>query len=340
MTDEQLLARINVDLPPGIDWRAGALRYVRAIFEKRSRAFYERFSCTKPLNSIGADDNWEPLLAECVHYLQNFVNMVALLKMPPASRWLDVACGGGWVSHYLARFGYKTFGFDVSDDMIELARKRLSEDPYLDLSPDSVRAMFASHDIERSPLPNHLRASFDVAVLESALHHFFDPIAALSHIAAALTDDGIAVIIEGENRIGPIKPEWLAVMREFDTLERPYPRVDLEAIFRAAGFEYYEFVAPINGWFSLRSPFAQNANVYLESIAAAMNMAICAKSPERLHRLFGPDCRRVSPPGLPVEPVRTEHQDGENRGAENRGLKGIVNWFREVRWAGTGRAIL
>ena len=88
MTNEQLLARINAELPPGIDWRAGALRYVRASFEKRTRAFYERFSCTKPLNSIGADDNWEPLLAECVHYLQNFVNMVALLKMPPASRWL------------------------------------------------------------------------------------------------------------------------------------------------------------------------------------------------------------------------------------------------------------
>ena len=336
MTNEHLLARINAELPSGIDWRAGALSYVRAIFEKRTRAFYERYSCTKPLNSVGADDNWEPLLAECVHYLQNFVNMVALLKMPPASRWLDVACGGGWVSHYLARFGYKTFGFDVSDDMIELARKRLSEDPYLDLSPDSVRAMFASHDIERSPLPDHLHARFDVAVLESALHHFFDPIAALSYIGDALTDDGVAVIIEGENRTGPIKPEWLAVMREFDTLERPYPRVDLEAIFRAAGFEYYEFVAPINGWFSLRSPFAQNANVHLESIAAAMNMAICAKSPEPLHRLFGPDCRRDSPPESPLEPVRPKHQDSENRdaenrGAENRGLKSIVNWFREVR---------
>src|SRR5262249_31990518 len=198
---------------------------------------------------------------------------------------------------------------------------KLSEDPYLDLSPEAVGAMFASHDIERAPLPDHLRASFDVAVLESALHHFFDPIAALSHIAAALTDDGIAVIIEGENRIGPIKPEWLAVMREFDTLERPYPRVDLEAIFRAAGFEYYEFVAPINGWFSLRSPFAQNANVYLESIAVAMNMAICAKSPEPLLRLFGPDCRRASPPESPVEPAQTKHQVSENRAAESRGAE-------------------
>jgi len=105
----------------------------------------------------------------------------------------------------------------------------------------------------------------------------------------------------------------------------------LEAIFRAAGFEYYEFVAPINGWFSLRSPFAQNANVYLESISAAMNMAVCAKSPEPLRRLFGPCCRHDSPPESPMQPVQAENRDVENRAAENRGLKSVLRRFRVVR---------
>jgi len=54
----------------------------------------------------------------------NFSNVVMLLQLSPTrSRVLDVACGGGWVSHFLMRLGYATFGFDIAPDFVELARE-------------------------------------------------------------------------------------------------------------------------------------------------------------------------------------------------------------------------
>jgi len=110
------------------------------------------------------------------------------------------------------------------------------------------------HNIETAPLPAELDGSFDAAIMESCLHHFIDGISALRHVAKAIKPDGLIVVIEGENRAGPIKDEWLAVMKEFHTLERPYPRHLLEEMFRAAGLPHYEFFGQLNGWFAASDP--------------------------------------------------------------------------------------
>src|SRR5208282_2932080 len=91
------------------------------------------------------------------------------------------------------------------------------------------------------------------------------PISALTHLATALNEGGVIVLIEGENRLGPIKEQYLAVMREFATLERPYARSELERVLVMAGLPCVEFVE-------------------------AMNLAICAKSEHALARLFAHRC--------------------------------------------------
>lgn len=56
----------------------------------------------------------------------------------------------------------------------------------------------------------------------------------------------------------------MSVMREFDTVERPYTRQQIEAVLDLAGLPEREFMGQINGWFSLEDEAAQNATWWIE----------------------------------------------------------------------------
>jgi SAM-dependent methyltransferase len=290
LTKADLLAEMNRDIPAGVDWKAGARAYVASCFEKYGREPIERYSMNKPFNMISEGADPRAAIAESVGYLRNLTNALAFLQLRGGSRILDVGCGGGWVSHSLSKMGYRTFGIDISDDFIGLARKRLAADPWLGLTAEEAESRFAVHDIEAAPLPTQFNNSFDAIWLESCLHHLVDPISALAHLATALNDRGVIVLIEGENRLGPFKEQYLAVMREFATLERPYARSELERALVMAGLPCYEFVGTIDGWFSPRDPVAQNADQLLSTSAGMMNLTVCGKSDRSLARLFPHRC--------------------------------------------------
>ncbi|WP_343896165.1 class I SAM-dependent methyltransferase, partial [Craurococcus roseus] len=132
LTAPELLAEINAEVPPGVDWRGGALRYVAAEFRKHGAEAMARYLLAKPLAPVPPGGlGGGPALVEDVEYLLNFVNLVALLDLPGRARVLDVACGSGWVSHFLARMNYDAHGFDICPDMVELAERRFREDPLL-----------------------------------------------------------------------------------------------------------------------------------------------------------------------------------------------------------------
>ena len=286
LTKADLLAEMNRDMPACVDWKAGARAYVASCFEKYGREPIERYSMNKPFSLMGEGADPRAIIAESVGYLRNLTNALAFLQLRGGSRILDVGCGGGWVSHSLSKMGYRTFGIDIAEEFITLARRRLATDPWLGLTEEEAEARFAVHDIEAAPLPAQFNNSFDAIWLESCLHHLVDPISALTHLATALNDGGVIVLIEGENRLGPIKEQYLAVMREFATLERPYARSELERALVMAGLPYYEFVGTIDGWFSPRDSVAQNADQLLSSSAGMMNLTVCGKSDRALARLF------------------------------------------------------
>jgi SAM-dependent methyltransferase len=280
-TRDQLLKEINAELPVGVDWRQGALDFVAAWSANVGADKARRIQLTTPLRP--ADKNLRWSLAETVQYLYNYTNTLDILDLEPDSSILDVACGGGWFSHFLTRCGFRAFGIDISAEFIAFAQQRMRDDPYLSNDPAE---MFMTHDIERGPLPSTAEASFDAAVLESCLHHFYDPISALSNISRALKPTGIAVIIEGENRIGPINVEWIEEMRIYRALERPYPRALLEEILIMSGFPAFEFVGQVNGWFSPSSPEASDMNRYFQASLLGRNHVIAAKSTDALRRIF------------------------------------------------------
>ncbi len=209
---------------------------------------------------------------------------------------LDAACGGGWVSHFLARVNSEAHGFDISSDMVETAKRRLGEDPVLAAAGGTGNFADRSFvlDAEREELPAALRGTFDAVVMESCVHHFLDPVSALRHIAAGLKEDGVAAVIEGEHRQGPIRPEYLAVMREFDTLERPSTRPQLERTLRLAGLPAFRFLGRANGWFSPDAPVVAALPAAVRADADGQNLAVCARAPAALARVLPPPLPRVA----------------------------------------------
>ncbi len=282
---EELLSLINRDIPEGVDWKNGAKTYVASCFEKMGRENVEFYSMKKPLGGVG-EHNQNPAIDEIVHYMNAFSNAISLIRPAHGARVLDLACGGGWVSHYLSVMGYWTYGIDISEDFIELAKKRLHSDSYLGVSPEEANERFSVLDIETERMPENLRGTFDFIWVESCLHHFVDPITALEHLAEALKPDGVLVLIEFENRAGVIKPEYMQVMEEFDTLERPYARNELTAALGMAGFSEHQFVGSINGWFRPEDPETAQLGQIAVQGANSMNLAICAMQQGRLEQYF------------------------------------------------------
>lgn len=275
-----LMARINAQLPTGVDWKAGARTYfAQAQAEAPDPTWMHRYLRAKPFCELGQGGRARD---EFVELLQNFVNVFALLDLRPPARILDVACGSGWLSHYYHKLGFDVLGIDISADAVGHAKARVGSDP--DAPRGDLDAMFRVHDIEADRLDAD---GIDAAIFESCLHHMENPVAALEHVAAALSERGVIVLIEGENRAGPLKPEYVAEMARFGTIERPYARAELVEILHAAGLPYFEFFGTANGWYR-----AGDAGTLPEAVRLseqARNFAVCAPSEEAL--------RRVAPAG-------------------------------------------
>lgn len=283
---QALLAEINADIPRGVDWAAGAREYVAAEIRKYGHGQYVYYALSKPFSRVEPGEAGKPARLENLYYLNNFVNCFALLDLPGQSVVLDVACGSGWVSQFFARMGYSVYGFDLCQDMIDMTRQRLREDPRLETLHPFLDERFFVLDIEREKLPPALVGTSSAIILESCLHHFVNPITALSHLVSGLRDDGVLLIMEGENRQGPINPEYLNVMRQFNTLERPYTRDQLERMLKLVGVPHYCFLGRINGWFSPDDPSLPHLAEQVRTDAAALNLAVCARNPEALRRIL------------------------------------------------------
>lgn len=282
---QALLAEINADIPRGVDWTAGARQYVAAEIKKCGHDQYMHYALSKPLSPVGPGEAGRLARLENLYYLNNFVNAFALLDLPGQAVVLDVACGSGWVSQFFGRMGYSVYGFDLCQDMVDITRRRLREDLQLDALHPLLDEHFFVLDIEREELPPALLGSVSAIILESCLHHFVDPITALSHLVSGLKDDGVLLIIEGENRQGPINPEYLDVMRQFDTLERPYTRDQLERMLKLVGTPYYCFLGRINGWFTRDDPSLPHLAERVRVDSGALNLAVCARNPEAVRRI-------------------------------------------------------
>src|SRR5919202_4898412 len=119
-------------------------------FDRGHREYVERLPegqrlwlWTKPFS---APPGYE--LRECLH---TFAHIVEYLGLGVRAQILDVGCGPGWMSELLARCGYWVTGIDISEDMVEIARRRVERIP--DQVADGLDPLAEFHAMEVTELP-------------------------------------------------------------------------------------------------------------------------------------------------------------------------------------------
>ncbi len=123
---------------------------------------------------------------ESARLLRDFAAVIELLDLPEGARVLDVGCGPGWTSVFLARMGYFVTGFDLAPDMITLAERRAAREGV------SEQCNFRVADSEQFDFAEE----FDAVVVYDTLHHTQNEQAVLENCLRALKLNGKLVLAE------------------------------------------------------------------------------------------------------------------------------------------------
>jgi SAM-dependent methyltransferase len=145
------------------------------------------------------------------------------LGVQPGAAAIDVGCGSGWTSLFLAEAGLDVLGYDLVPENVELARRRAQR--------WGSAARFEVADMDALPAgpPVELALVFD------ALHHTQAQRATLDGVFARLKPGGWAVLGE-PTWLHRLSPEARRVRAERGWLERGITLRGLRADLRAAGF--------------------------------------------------------------------------------------------------------
>lgn len=109
----------------------------------------------------------------------------ALLGLLPAD-WVvaDIGCGTGNASEHLAPFVKQVIAVDLSEPMLEAARKRLGERSGVEFRKGEATSL---------PIDD---GEVDAAVCLLVLHHLADPASAVAEIARVVRPGGIAMVVD------------------------------------------------------------------------------------------------------------------------------------------------
>jgi SAM-dependent methyltransferase len=164
--------------------------------------------------------------AACDAYLMDMAVIMGLLPPPPA-RLLDLGCGTGWTSLFLAKRGYDVTGIDISEDMILHANLNKQR-------AEVETAHFLVGDFEELDW----RAEFDAAVFYSSLHHAIDEEQALRAAYCALGPAGVCVLIEpGQGHAQ--EPHSLHAVQRYNVTEKDMPPGRIIGAGQRAGFRSF-----------------------------------------------------------------------------------------------------
>ena len=123
--------------------------------------------------------------------------VLAAAKIHPDDRVLDIGCGSGTTTLMAAPTAAAAVGVDISEPMLDLARRRAS-----DAGTSNARFVLGDAQID------DLGGAFDVAISRFGVMFFDDPAAAFGNIASALAPGGRLVFVCWQGRD---RNEWLLV---------------------------------------------------------------------------------------------------------------------------------
>lgn len=135
-----------------------------------------------------SDVYFEVLKNEPEEYYREFVKFVT--HYLNRGNILDLGCGAGQSSYYLAQAGFNVIGFDFSSRFINYAKEK-----YKDIN-------FRQGDVEKNDLPDN---NFDAVVAYNTLEHFTNPEKSLIEMARVIKVGG-KIIIQSPNLLSPKLP--------------------------------------------------------------------------------------------------------------------------------------
>ena len=159
---------------------------------------------------------------ESARLLIDFGYVLQILDLRPGMSFCELGCGPGWMTRFAARHGLQAEGYDISPEMIEIARQLAAE--------EGLDVTFQSEDMESLDLGRR----FDTCLLYDALHH--SPRADLVFASArrALKPGGLLLLAE---------PNWKHRFQgkdasdEYGTTELGYTPRHLKRLLREQGFD-------------------------------------------------------------------------------------------------------
>jgi len=171
------------------------------------------------------------------HVGEHLLGLGAILSLlpPPPLRVLDLGCGSGWTSWFLAKRGYEVLGVDISEDFIRLAERERAGVPNLNFRVMDYEAM--AFDGE-----------FEAALFFDALHHAEDEGLALEKAWRALRPGGLCLCLEpgrGHAKAGTT----VEAAAKFGVTEKDLPPAKIIRLGKRAGFRTFE-VFPGPGFLS------------------------------------------------------------------------------------------
>ena len=185
------------------------------------RAYYARLGEAGFVHAAGKPFS-DP---RCGCYLADLGALLLLLEAPPR-RILDLGCGTGWTSRFLARAGYAVKGVDIATEAIAAARQ-------LAAAEGVAGVEFVVGDYESAAEAG----TFDYVLFYDALHHAEDEAAAVAAAWRALRPGGALICFEPGSGHSRSRTSRRAV-EEFGVHEKDMPPAKIAALGRAAGFRH------------------------------------------------------------------------------------------------------
>ena len=200
--------------------------------------------------------------AECWLQWAAVTEMLHRLEIAPPAAFLDVGCGPGWTSAFLAEAGHPVTGVDIVPANVEVARERAAR--------WELDAEFVCADMDELDLD----ATFDAALLLDALHHSTRQPAVLAGVARHLRPGGWLLLGEPSWLHG-FSPHARSVRRELGWTERGIGVRRLRRELRDAGFgEVRRFFGPTRPYEGRRGLLGQAARLVGANLAAAPQMHV------------------------------------------------------------------
>jgi SAM-dependent methyltransferase len=154
-------------------------------------------------------------------FLIDFGYVLQLLDLQVGSSLVELGCGSGWMTRLAARHGVQAEGYDISPEMIEIARQEAKR--------EGLEVRFEAGDYEQLDLGRR----FDACLLYDALHHSERPELVLAAAGRALKPGGRLLLVE---------PNWThrfsgrEASEAYGTTELGYSSRRLKRLLRSKGF--------------------------------------------------------------------------------------------------------